>query len=113
MWRAAGVTRRRRNEHARSLLLPKPYRRDDPPLLVSLALVVAAHPRPDLLARGADADVGLPPALRLAECELLRASRRRLHRRSAAVGHPVPRPARLFDLLPRGNVLAQHGEPDD
>ncbi len=39
-----------------------------------------------------------------AERRLLRPRRRHVHRRGAAVGHPVPRPARLLDLVPRGDV---------
>ena len=49
----------------------------------------------------------------VAEPELLRARRRHLHRRCAAVGHPVPRPARLLHLVPRGDVGAQPRQPDD
>ena len=78
-----------------------------------LALVLAAHARPDLLAGRADADVGLSAALRFAERRLLRAGRRHVHRRGAAVGHPVPRPARVFDLVSRGDVRAQPRQPDD
>ena len=36
-----------------------------------------------------------------------------LHRRGDAVGHPVPRPARLFDLVSRRDVCAQPRQPDD
>ena len=46
-----------------SLLLAAARRRDGAAQLVSAALVVAAHRRPDLLAGGADADVGLSAAL--------------------------------------------------
>ena len=45
--------------------------------------------------------------------ELLRAGGRRVHRRGAAVGHPVPRPARLLDLVSGGDVVAQPRQPDD
>ena len=82
-----GVPRRRarpqpcarpRNEHARatpaSNFSAQPRRRHGAALLVSAALVLAAHPRPDLLADGADADVGLPADLRRAERRLLRAA---------------------------------------
>src|SRR5436190_7218064 len=68
--------------------------------LVSAQLVLAARARPDLLAGRADADVGLPAAVRLAELRLLHESGRHLHRRGDAVGHPVPRPARILDLIP-------------
>ena len=106
---------RRRNDRQRRRprLFRQPRRRHGAALLVSAALVLAARARPDLLADGADADVGLPAALRVAERRPLRARRRRVHRRGAAVGHPVPRPARIFDLVPRGNVVAQSRQPDD
>ena len=39
--------------------------------------------------------------------------RRRLHRRGAAVGYSVPRPARLFDFVSRGNVRAQPRQHHD
>ena len=48
-----------------------------------------------------------------AERRLLRPRGRHLHRRGAAVGHPVSRPARLLDLVPRGDVVAQSRQPDD
>src|SRR5882672_2319111 len=54
-------------------------------LLVSAPFVVAARTRPDLLARRADADVGLPAAVRLAELRLLHEGARHLHRRGDAV----------------------------
>ena len=38
---------------------------------------------------------------------------RHLHRRGDAVGHPVPRPARLLDLVPGGDVRPQPRQPDD
>src|SRR5258706_8337345 len=75
--------------------------------LVSAQLVLAARARPDLLACRADADVGLPAAVRLAELQLLHESGWHLHRRGDAVGHSVPRPARILDLIPRGDVCAQ------
>ena len=94
-------------------VLAAPRRRDGAAPLVSAELVLAARARPDLLAGGADADVGLPAAVRLAELRLLREGRRHLHRRGDAVGHPVPRPARLLDLVPRGDVRPQPRQPDD
>src|SRR5882757_10542904 len=68
--------------------------------LVSAQLVLATRARPDLLAGRADADVGLPAAVRLAELRLLHESGRHLHRRGDAVGHSVPRPARILDFVP-------------
>src|SRR6185437_4739171 len=84
-------------------------RRHGAALLVSAVVVLAAYSRLDLLADGADADVGLPADLRLAAGRLLRAGRRRFHRLGAAVGHPVSRPARLLDLVSGGDVRAQPG----
>jgi hypothetical protein len=49
-----------------------PGRRDDPALLVSPAVVMAAAPRAHLLTDGADADLGFSAALRRPECGLLR-----------------------------------------
>src|SRR5271166_7096705 len=91
-WRAAG-SGRRPNERAGGLAVrPRPlgaaHRRDDRPLLVPAALVLAAPARAHLLADGADADVGLPAALYRRELRILRPRRRYLHRRRAAVGHP-------------------------
>src|SRR6266566_5029808 len=80
-------------------VLAAPCRCDGAAPLVSAQLVLAARARPDLLARGADADVGLPAAVRLAELRLLHESGRHLHRRGDALGHPVPRPARILDLV--------------
>src|ERR1019366_3326824 len=115
-WRAgAGSIARRRNERPRfrRRIFRQSRGRHGAALLVSAALVLAAHPRPDLLADRADADVGLPAALRLAECRLLRARRRRVHRLGAALGYPVPRPARIFDLVSGGNVRAQPRQHHD
>ena len=74
---------------------------------------LAAPDRADLLAGRADADVGLPADLSRRAGEHVRARRRRAHRRGAAVGHPVPRAARILDLVPRGDVCAQSRQPDD
>src|SRR5690242_4160353 len=65
-------------------VLAATHLRDGAALLLSAALVLAAPARAHLLAGRADADVGLPAALRLAECRLLRARGRHLHRRRAA-----------------------------
>ena len=99
-------------DERRCFSLP-PRRRDGAALLVSAALVVAAAGRADLLAGGADADVGLPADLSRRAGEHARAGRRRVHRRRAAVGHPVSRPARLFHVVPRRDVVAQSRQPDD
>src|SRR5204862_4180964 len=108
-WRAAAPKparrvkpARRRNDRASTFLrrvLAAPGRRHGAALLVSVALVVAAHARTDLLAGGADADVGLPAALHLHQCGIFRPRWRHVHRRGAVVGHSVPRPARLLDLV--------------
>src|SRR3954471_6896022 len=98
---------RRRDDHAIAracCVLAAPGRRDGAAPLVSVELVLAAGARPDLLAGGADADVGIPAAIRFAELRLLHAGRRHLHRRGDAVGHPVPRAARILDLVPGGDV---------
>src|SRR5580704_4081235 len=127
MWRAAApMSARPPNERA-ARRAPRPRarpfapavtllatdRRNDRALLVSVTLIVAAAPGIDLLAGGADADVGLSAALHRSERRLLRPRRRHLHRRRAAVGYPVPRPARLLGLVPRGDVVAQPRQPDD
>src|SRR4051794_11488540 len=78
-------------------VLAAPSRRNGAPPLVSAQLILAAGARPDLLAGGADADVGLSAAIRLAELRLLHEGSRHIHRRGDAVGHPVPRSARLLD----------------
>src|SRR5664279_2785057 len=62
-------------------VLATPRFRDGAAPLVSAQLVLAARARPDLLARRADADVGLPAAIRLPELRLLHEGRRHLHRR--------------------------------
>src|SRR5579862_1386383 len=81
-------------------ILAEPCRRHGAALLVSAALVLAAYSRSHLLADGADADVGLSAALRVAELRHVCPRRRRVHRRGAAVGYPVPRPTRLLHFLP-------------
>ncbi len=107
---------RPRNERAcrkRVCLFAAARRRDDAALLVSVALVVAAADRACLLADSANGHLGLPAILHRAERRLLRARRRHLHRRRAALGYFVPRPARLFDFVHGGDVGAQHRQPDD
>src|SRR5215471_16908250 len=89
----------------RDLLAPD--RCDGRALLVPAALIVAAAARTGLLAGGANADVGLSPALYRPECRIFRPSRRYLHRRGAAVGYSFPRPAWLFGVVSGGDVVAQ------
>src|SRR5580704_12317396 len=99
-WRAAPASStRRRNDLAqrkRIRVFTAPRRGDDAALLVSAALVVAAACRPRLLADGADDHLGLPAILHHAERRLLCPRRRHVHRRRAAMGHSVPRPAWLL-----------------
>src|SRR5664280_1004550 len=106
-WRAdARTIARPRNDRQRQR--PRPFHqsraRHGAALLVSAALVLAARARPDLLADGADADVGLPATLRVAERRAVRAPQRRVHRRGAIVGYSIPRSARIFDFVPGGDV---------
>src|ERR1051326_5662413 len=84
--RAGGVTpARRRNdrERRRRQFLRQAHFRHGAALLVSLALVVAAYPCSHLLAVGADADVGVPANMRVAErrWRTVPPRRRRVHRR--------------------------------
>src|SRR5262249_265664 len=73
-------------------------------LLVSVALVMAPTARAHLLARGADADVGIPAALYRRQCEFLCPGERHLYRRGVALGHLVPRANRVFHFVSRGDV---------
>src|ERR1700683_3213023 len=118
-WRAAAASgARRHNDRAHSgplLTLPRswgragwgffpaPRRGDDAALLVSVALVLAAAGRARLLADGADDHLGLSAVLHHAEGRLFCPCRRHADRCGAALGHPVPRPARLLALVPRGD----------
>src|SRR5262245_47554226 len=79
----AGANASARRE--RAVLVP-PHRRDGAALLVSVALVVPAADRADLLAGGADADVGLPAELHRRAGEHVRQGGRHPGRRGAAVG---------------------------
>src|SRR3954454_8789488 len=94
-------------------VLAAPSRRNGAPPLVSAQLILAAGARPDLLAGGADADVGLSATVRVAELRFLHEGGRYIHRRGDAVGYPVPRPARILDFFPRRNVCPQPRQPDD
>src|SRR3954451_3770839 len=89
------------------------HQRDGAALLVFADVVLAADAGAGLLAGAADHHLGLPAELSLADVGFLRAGRRLADRRCHIVGHPVPRPARLFDLVPRGDVGAQPRQPDD
>src|SRR5882672_2713508 len=86
---------------------------DDLALLVSADVLVAAPFGIDLLARAADHHLGIPAELHFANFRVFRARRRHADRRRDFVGHPVSRAARLFDLVPRGDVGAQSRQPDD
>src|SRR5258708_36269084 len=86
---------------------------DDPALLVSPDVVVAAPAGIDLLAGAADHHLGVPAELHFADFRVLRARRRHADRRGYPVGYPVSRTTRLFDLVSRGDVGAQSRQPDD
>src|ERR671919_1589997 len=92
--------RRWRREPARlpSRHRAAPDRCDDPALLVSAALVVAATAGTIVLAGAADHHLGLFADLHRAECGVLCARRRHADRRGDPVGHPVSRAARIFDF---------------
>src|SRR5712671_3441195 len=66
---------------------------DDPALLVSVAVVVAAAVGIAVLAGVADHHLGPPANLHRAECRVFRARRRHPDRRGDPVGYPVSRPA--------------------
>src|SRR5207302_8429624 len=116
--RAAGCGRRRhergrpRDRHPSRHFLAS-YPGNGAALLVSLDVVVAAAAGADLLAGAADHHLGLSAELHFAIVGILCQRRRLADRRRDPVGHPVPRPARLFDLVPRGDVGAQRRQPDD
>src|ERR1700730_16967572 len=113
---AAASSARPPNDHAQRRRLGffnATHRRNDAALLVSVALVVAAAGRSGLLADGADDHLGVFAILHRAERRLFCPGRRHLHRRRAAVGHSVPRPARFLDLVHGSNVGAQYQQLDD
>src|SRR6202012_5851061 len=97
---AAG-SRRPRHELAcsRGGYLAASDRGHDPALLVSPDVVLAAAPGAALLAGAADRHLGLPAELHFAKCRLLCPCRRHAGGCGDPVGHPVPRPAWLLDLL--------------
>src|SRR3954463_14355018 len=86
---------------------------DGAALLVSPDVVLAAAAGADVLAGIAGHHLGFPAKLYLADLGVLRPRRRLADRRGDPVGHIVPRSARLFDLVSRGNVGAETREPDD
>src|SRR5260370_9675931 len=89
------------------------HQRDDPALLVPSAVVMAAAAGAAVLADAADHHLGFPADLHRPECRVFRARRRHADRCRDPVGHPVPRPARLFDLVSGGDVVALSLQPDD
>src|SRR6267142_6478601 len=111
----AAAFRKVRHEPARQAprYLAASDQRDDLALLVSADVLVAAPAGTDLLARAADHHMGVPAELYFANFRVFRARRRNADRRGDLVGHPVSRAARLFDLVPRGDVGAQSRQPDD
>src|SRR5271155_3296288 len=84
----------------RASVFAAPRRGDDAALLVPFALVLAAADRTHLLAGGADDHLGLHPILRCGERRFFCPSSRHAHRGGFVVGHPVPRPAWLLNLVP-------------
>src|SRR4051812_7172554 len=84
MWRA-DASARPRDERRRGDVFAAPRRRDGAALLVSVALVLRAADRADLLADRADADVGLSADLPRRADQPLCARRRRVDRRRDAV----------------------------
>src|SRR5947209_6107866 len=107
--------RRRRRERARSASGNSAASDlcDDPALLVFVALVLAAVAGTAVLARIADHHLGFPANLYRAERRVFCPRGRDADRRGDPLGHPVPRPAWLLDLISRGNVGAQPRQPDD
>src|ERR1700732_5564466 len=75
---------------------------DDPALLVSFDVVVAAAAGIDLLAGAADHHLGIPAELHLANIGVFRARRRHADRRGHPVGHPVSGAAGVFGVVCRG-----------
>src|SRR4051794_10694192 len=97
----AAAARRTPRERGRlpSRHLAASHQRDGAALLVFADVVVAAPAGTDLLAGAADHHLGFPADLHLADIGVFRPRRRLADRRRDPVGHPVPRPARLFDLV--------------
>src|SRR5262249_25404179 len=94
----SGAPRTVRTYRARSgRILVRARGRHGGALLVLAALVLAARVRPDLLADRADVHVGVPADLHRSVRRAAGARRTDVHWRSHAVGHFVPRPARVLD----------------
>src|SRR4029079_1752641 len=110
-WRRGRRERGRDRRASRDFGAPHPC--DGVALLVSADVVVAAAPGAGVLAGAAGHHLGLSAELYFAERRFLCARRRLADRRGDPVGHPVPRPTRLFDLVSRGDVGAQPRQPDD
>src|SRR5450432_956843 len=92
----AAASRKVPDERARGAAarnLGPSHRRDDPALLVSVDVVVAAATGIDLLAGAADHHLGFSAELYLANVRVFRPRRRHPDRRRDPVGHPVSRPA--------------------
>src|SRR6516165_1684204 len=73
-------------------------------LSLPAAQLVAAHRRADVLADTADADLGLYEPVSLLQQQLRLSRFRRAAGCGHAVGRLVPRPARLVDVVSRGDV---------
>ncbi len=80
-----------------------------PPVPVSQ--VLAAHPFARVLPDGDDDHVGVRHRVSGADQQCAARRAGLLHRRRAAVGHPVSGTARRVAVVFRGNVLAQSREP--
>src|SRR5438477_953292 len=102
--------RRRHSEGRGPVLLAAPRRRDDSAALVLAALVLAAADRADLLASGADVHVGIPATRRGAAIGRGYGGGEYLSRGVPVVGHLVPRPDRLLDVIHGGDVGAQSSQ---
>src|SRR5258708_23433127 len=91
--RAAGF-RKRRHERTRFDRRDRAasHQRDDPSLLVSFAVVMAAAIGTALLAGAADRYLGVPADLHRPKCRVFRAPRPHLDPRPDPVGHSVPPP---------------------
>ena len=92
-------------------LLRRPGLGDAAALSLSVAQLVAAHPRAALLADLADADLGVHEPVPLRQQQLRLPRLWRAAGRGHAVGRVVPRPARAVDLVSRRDVGAQPRAP--
>src|SRR6266436_7883199 len=94
---------------------PRVFRRpglgDAAALSLSVAQLVAAHSRADLLADLADADLGFHEPVSLRQQQLCLPCLWRAARGGHVVGRAVPRPARPLDVVSRGDVGAQSRAP--